>query len=386
MSSLSEIIAQNVVDSLPVGLLIVDQTGDFVTANPTAAAILGFSQAELLGRGLGELFFTNDANYRFGQVLVDVIQKELVGLCREVPYHTPKGATLRLSIISSYLRGEAAQAGVVIILHDITELSRMQRRETEILMEVNKIQEEKIRSLSRLADSVAHQIRNPAAAIGGFAARLEKLLAAHGLASDYPGIIIDEAKRLENLVATVARFAALSKLRLAPASLADILDDARRQTEKRAAALGRTVTWQMALPEAELIVDPQLLAAALTELFQNALQYAARDQVTIRVTGTLASEHVHLQVADDGPGIAADDRPNIFDPFYSSRPDGAGMGLPLAQGILIEHNGSIELAPGTGPGARFNLTIPLFPRQPAPRFGEPAPTAEQSLVLRPHCG
>jgi len=282
MSSLSEIIAQNVVDSLPVGLLIVDQTGDFVTANPTAAAILGFSQAELLGRGLGELFFTNDANYRFGQVLVDVIQKELVGLCREVPYHTPKGATLRLSIISSYLRGEAAQAGVVIILHDITELSRMQRRETEILMEVNKIQEEKIRSLSRLADSVAHQIRNPAAAIGGFAARLEKLLAAHGLASDYPGIIIDEAKRLESLVATVARFAALSKLRLAPASTGRHPRRRRRQTEKRAAALGRTVTWQMALPEAELIVDPQLLAAALTELFQNALQYAARDQVTIR--------------------------------------------------------------------------------------------------------
>jgi len=365
MASLSEIISRNVVDSLPVGLLIVDQRGNFVTANPAAAAILGFSQEELLGRGLGELFFTNDANYRFGQVLVDVIQKELVGLCREVPYHRPEGDERQLSIISSYLHGEAAQAGVVIILHDMTELARVKRRETEILMEVNKAQEDKIRSLSRLAASVAHQIRNPAAAIGGFAARLEKFLTAHDLDSAYPGIIIDEAKRLESLVATVGRFAALSRLHLAPTSLADILDRARRQAETRADALGRTVLWQETAPEAELVVDPDLLAAALTELFQNALEYADRDRVTIRVSGSLAPEHVHLQVADDGPGIAAADRPHIFDPFYSSRPEGAGMGLALAQEILIEHKGSIALAPGADRGARFDLVIPLFPRQPA---------------------
>lgn len=365
MDSLTERISRNVVDSLPVGLLIVDQSGNFVTANPAAAAILGFSQEELLGRGLGELFFTNDANYRFGQVLVDVIQKELVGLCREVPYHQPDGDELQLSIISSYLHGEAAQAGVVVILHDITELSRMQRRETAILMEVNKAQEDKIRSLSRLAASVAHQIRNPAATIGGFAARLGKFLTAHDLASSYPDIIIEEAKRLEGLVATVGRFAALSRLRLSPTALADILDRARRQAETRAAALGRTILWREAVPAAELVVDPELVAEAFTELFRNALEYAERDRVTIRVTGHLEPEHVRLQVADDGPGVAAADRPHIFDPFYSSRPEGTGMGLALAREILIEHKGSIELAPNGGTGARFDLVIPLFPRRPA---------------------
>lgn len=364
MSSLHEIISQNVVDSLPVGLLIVDQGGDFVTANPAAAAILGMTQGELLGRGLGELFFTNDANYRFGQVLVDVIQKELVGVCREVPYHAPSGDRLELSITSSYLHGDAAQAGVVIILHDITELSRIKRRETEILKEVNKAQEDKIRSLSSLASSVAHQIRNPAAAIGGFATRLQKLLAAHDLISEYPAIILDEARRLENLVATVGRFAPLSKLHLSSAALTDIFAAARNRAETRATTLGKSIVWQSTLPQAQLVVDPELVTEALTELFKNSVEFAVKKQVTLRVVGLLAREHLLLEVTDDGPGISADDRPHIFDPFYSSRPDGTGMGLPLAQGILIEHSGSITLTANGAAGTRFDLVIPLFPRQP----------------------
>lgn len=373
MLPLNEIISRNVVDSLPVGLLIVDQAGNLVTANPAAAAILGFSQAELLGRGLGELFFENIANYQFSQVFVDVIHKELVGLCREVPYHPPEGEARLLSITSSYLRGDATQAGVVIILHDMTELSRIKRRETEILMEINRVQEDKIRCLSRLAASVAHQIRNPAAAIGGFATRLSRLLAAHGLASDYPGIILDEARRLEGIVATVGRFAALSRPRLATTSLAAILDAARRDAEKRATALGRTVSWRFSAPEASLVADPDLLTAAFGELFRNAVEYAVRDKVTIRVTGALTPDHIHLEVADDGPGVSPEDRPHIFDPFYSTRPDGTGMGLPLAQEIFLEHNGSIVLDRETTGGARFDLAIARAPRRLLSRIEDSPP-------------
>jgi PAS domain S-box-containing protein len=373
MSSLSEIISQNVVDSLPVGLLIVDETGNFVTVNPAAAAILGFSQTELLGRGLGELFFTDAANHLFGQVLVEVIQRELVGVCREVPYLAPGGESRQISITSSYLRGEAAQAGVVIILHDITQLYRMQRRENEILTEINQVQEDKIRCLSKLAASVAHQIRNPAAAIGGFATRLDRQIRDQGLSSRYPEIIIEEARRLETIVKTVGRFAALSRLRLAPASLADIVATARREAEARTSPLGRTVTWRIEAPDVELVADQDLLAAAFTELFDNAIRHARKDTTTIQVTGTLSSHRVQLLVADDGPGVAPADRPHVFDPFYSSLPDGSGMGLPLALEILINHNGSLRLENGHGAGARFRLSIPLFPRHLVSRLEGPLP-------------
>ncbi len=361
MPEINDIITRNVVESLPVGLLIVDATGAFVTVNPAAAGILGLSRPQLLGRGWGELFFENDANNLFNQVFVDVIQKELVGLCREVPYVTPSGEARYLSITSSYLQGEGATAGVVVILHDMTELATMQRRETEILKEINKIQEEKIRGLSRLAASVAHQIRNPAFAIGGFASRLERQIQAHGFTSDYPAIILDEARRLERIVRTVGRFAALGPLTLREGPLDAIVGKARHLAEARARELGRTIVWRQDVPEIRLVADGALLAKAMEELFRNSVEFAAKDTVTIEVAATASRDHIRLTVTDDGPGVAPGDIPHVFDPFYSSRPDGVGMGLPLVQEILLEHNGRAELDPKHTPGARFLLELPAFP-------------------------
>ena len=373
MASLNEIIARNVMDSLPVGLLIVNQSGHCLTANPASAAILGYPQSEILGRGLGELFFEDVANTQFSQVFVDVIQKELVGLCREVPYRTPEGTVRRLSVISSYLQaGEADKAAVMLILHDITELSQAKQRAATVLEEINRVQEEKIRCMSKLAASVAHQIRNPAAAIGGFAVRLDRLLKSRGIASEYPGIILEEARRLEGLVRTVGRFAALSRLQLAPVMLSSVLDEARAIAMAQAERLGREVRWRVQAPEVELVADPVLLATALGELFRNAVEFATASPVTITVDGRLGPDTLHLTVADDGPGVAPKDAPHIFDPFYSSRPDGAGMGLPLAQEILIEHNGRLELDRETRGGARFRLSLPLFPSHIVSRL-EPTP-------------
>ena len=381
MTHLSDLIAQNVVESLPVGLLIVDHTGAFATVNPAAAAILGYPREQLLGRGWGELFFENDANARFNQIVMDVIQNELVGLCRVVPYAAPSGALFELSITSSYLSGDSNSAGVVVILHDITELSRMQRRETEILKEINNIQREKIRGLNKLAASVAHQIRNPAFAIGGFATRLSRQIEGLGIASQYPGIILDEARRLETIVRTVARFASLGPLRLEPTTLPVVAADARSRVQATATALGRGVTWQLdAVPDVSLVADGGLLATALAELFRNSLEFATRDTPVIGLTAAVVGERLEIAVTDDGPGIAPADAPHIFDPFYSSRSDGCGVGLTLAQEILLEHNGQIALDSAFAPGTRFTLSLPRFPSHLMSRLEDtparpPAPTA-----------
>ena len=381
MTHFSELIALNVVESLPVGLLIVDHTGAFATVNPAAATILGYSREQLLGRGWGELFFENDANAQFNQIVMDVIQNELVGLCRVVPYAAPDGRVLELSITSSYLTGDSNAAGVVVILHDITELSRMQRRETDILKEVNRIQEEKIRGLNKLAASVAHQIRNPAFAIGGFAARLARQLEALGVSSQYPGIILDEAKRLETLVRTVGRFAALGPLRLRPAALAGIIDQARALAESKVGGQ-QSAVWTIEVADVTLVADPDLLAAALAEVLRNSLEFAAPRAAAISVRANLVGERVEIMVTDDGPGVAPADAPHIFDPFYSTRPEKPGMGLTLTQEILLEHHGRIAFAPGPAGGAGFVLSVPHFPNHLMSRL-EQAPTAspESGLVL-----
>ena len=375
MTHFSDIIAQNVVESLPVGLLIVDHAGAFTTVNPAAATILGYSRQQMLGRGWGELFFENETNGRFNQLVMDVIQNELVGLCRVVPYAAPDGRLLELSITSSYLSGDTNTAGVVVILHDITELSRMQRRETDMLKEVNRIQQEKIRGLNKLAASVAHQVRNPAFAIGGFASRLARQLETLGIDSSYPGIILDEARRLETLVRTVGRFAALGPARPQPVRLAEVADQAMKLAQSLVPGQAENAVWRFDLPEIQLVVDRDQLASALAELFRNSLECAAPRPATIDLTATATGERLELAVTDDGPGVAPADAPHIFDPFYSGRPDKAGMGLTLAQEIVLEHNGNLTLTPGKSGGARFVLSIPRFPSHLMSRLDEPGPSS-----------
>lgn len=373
MTHFTEIIAHNVVESLPVGLLIVDHAGAFTTVNPAAAAILGYSQQQLLGRGWGELFFENEANGRFNQLVIDVIQHELVGLCRVVPYAAPDGVLRELSITSSYLGGDGEATGVVVILHDITELARMQRRETDMLKEVNRIQQEKIRGLNKLAASVAHQLRNPAFAIGGFASRLDRQLKTKGIDSAYPGIILDEAGRLERLVRTVGRFAALGPPHPQPVSLAVLAQNAREKALSLVPDRAGDAVWRFDLPEMEIVADGGLLAAALAELFRNSLEYAAPGPVAIDVSARAVGDRLELAVVDDGPGVSEADAPHVFDPFFSSRPDKTGMGLTLAQEILLEHNGVLTLDAGYGGGARFVMALPRFPNHLMSRLEDHGP-------------
>lgn len=376
MTHFSDLIAQNVVESLPVGLLIVDHAGAFTTVNPAAATILGYSRQQLLGRGWGELFFENETNVRFNQLVMDVIQNELVGLCRVVPYAAPDGRLLELSITSSYLTGDTNTAGVVVILHDITDLSRMQRRETDMLKEVNRIQQEKIRGLNKLAASVAHQIRNPAFAIGGFASRLARQLESLGIDSSYPGIILDEARRLETLVRTVGRFAALGPARPQPVRLAEVAAQAMKLAQSLVPSQAAGAVWRFDLPEVQLVVDRDQIASALAELFRNSLECASPQPVTISLTAATTGERLELTVTDDGPGVRPADAPHIFDPFFSSRPDKAGMGLTLAQEIVLEHNGSLALDSGQAGATRFVLTIPRFPSHLMSRLDEPGQASD----------
>lgn len=373
MPDIERIITQNVLRGLPVGLLVVDQTGSIVVANPASGRILGYGVEDILGRGWGELFFHNDANYLFNQIFVEVIQNELVELRRDAPYVTPDGETLHLSITSSYLQDDNAQAGIVVILNDITELTRMQRRETEILKEKNRIQEDKIKCLNGLASSVAHQIRNPTFAISGFASRLGKLLDKHDIDSTYPGIILEEAGKLENIVKAVNRFSTLADLRLTNSSLLEVVQTARDNALARRGDAGVAVAWSLTPPDVIITADCRLLASALCELFVNSIDFCGRDTLRINLDGRARGLEIHLDVLDDGPGVNPRDIPYIFDPFYSSKSQASGMGLTLVQEIILEHNGDIRLDETHRPGARFSIRLPLFPSHLVSRLDDTEP-------------
>jgi PAS domain S-box-containing protein len=355
MVRIEDLVVENVLEGLPVGLLVIGHNGLINVVNPAASDILGYSREELLDRGWGELFLTNNANYLFNQVFLDVIQKEKVGLHRDVPYEKPDGGRLHLSVTSSFLRS-GDELAIVVLLHDVTEIYRMREREVAALMEKSRLQQEKIGGLNNLALSVAHQIRNPAFTIGGFARRLSELLSKNGLTSVYPGIITEEVLRLERIVKSVVRLASLPGATLTRALLAEAASAAAAEATALAASRGKRLTLNNVAPGEWAMADPVLLGICLGELFANSVDFAQGGEVRIDLSAQRSGEFLDLAVADNGPGIRAEILPFIFDPFFTSKADGVGMGLALARRIALEHGGDIRVDAATA-GARLVLRL-----------------------------
>lgn len=365
MDRAEEIIVRNVLQSLPVGLAIIDPQGEIVEANKALCTILGYPREKLTSTGWGLLFFHADKNVEFNQVLIDVIREEKMHLVRSVDYERPDGSTLRLSITSSFLRDEGDVAGIVILMQDVTENHTMHQREKRVLEERSRIQRERGEGLRKLALSVAHQIRNPVMGIGGLAGLANRKAGQASSIAGYLEGIREECKKLEVIVAAVAGFAKIPQPNPRRMSVAGIVDEAREFLRERSAKLGIAYDLQQDVAICNVFADDHLLGSALNELLSNALEAGAEngDAKGDKVVITLVVNHdpegwVVFSVRDNGRGIAEENIPYLFDPFYTTKTVGVGMGLAVVRRIVTELGGNISVQSMLGQGTTFTIVLP----------------------------
>jgi PAS domain S-box-containing protein len=211
MPSPRRIIEENILQSIPVGLLVIDRNGRIAAAGPAVSDILGISRRDLRGRPWPEILGDDPRNAEFNDVMAQAATGRGNVRQRQVSYRTPDGRRLWLSVNASFLEKAGTMVGAVYIFEDVTELRRFRERETRVLREKNRLQHDMIESLGNLALSVAHQIRNPMVAIGGFSRRLRDFLENRAMSTEYADIIFSEAVHLEGIVGAVVRLASIPR-------------------------------------------------------------------------------------------------------------------------------------------------------------------------------
>ncbi|NIQ96478.1 MAG: GAF domain-containing protein [Desulfuromonadales bacterium] len=230
------------------------------------------------------------------------------------------------------------------------------------------IQGEKLAAIGEMAASVAHELKNPLVVVGGFAKRLMRTTAGDSKASQYAGTIAREVDRLEEMLANILAFSRKSIVCLALCDPAEIIDDALvlGRGGPNQEGIAYEVVVEKGLPQIQ--GDEQKLRQVLVNLLVNARQSLnGEGRVTLRARrGMLRGEDaVVFEVDDTGGGIPSSIMRNIFNPFFTTREEGTGLGLPIAQRIVEQHYGHIDVQ-NSEQGASFRIALPVRPPHARP--------------------
>jgi signal transduction histidine kinase len=244
------------------------------------------------------------------------------------------------------------------------------------------VQSERLAALGEIAANLAHEIRNPLVTIGGFARRLEKKFHGSDPSGRYAGIIASEVQRLEQFLDQVLLFGQDREPVLAAIHPEALIEDTLRLFSGLFEEAGIEV--RRALPPGlpPLEADVNQLRQVFINLFSNAVD-AMPEGGVLTLSGEIEPgppAGVTITVSDSGGGMEPEELGNIFNPFFTTKSGGHGLGLSLSQRIISAHGGRITVENRLGKGLTFKLSLPLPPLEEMGEAGLPTIDKEEEMA------
>jgi len=331
------------------GIVILTRDGSVAYANRRASEISGYSVDELLESDLSELLHADEL-----KKVMERLEKRIVGEPAPPHYETivvssdGRAVPVEIAGARTVWHGEAAD---LVIVRDITR-----RKKDHAAL----VQSEKLVLTGRLAASLAHEINNPLQTVIGCLGLATETLAEGGDASRYLQIGLDELKRAADIVAQLRDLQRPSgPEEREPTDLHALL---RKVLTVSAKQCKESQVQAIFVPAADLppvTVAPDRIQQVFLNLMLNALESMPEGgRLRIGTVRCGEGEGVQVLFADSGKGIAADALPHIFEPFYTSKRGGLGLGLFVSQNIVQDHGGQIEVETSVGEGTTFTIWLP----------------------------
>ncbi|MDM7917120.1 MAG: ATP-binding protein, partial [Candidatus Eisenbacteria bacterium] len=224
--------------------------------------------------------------------------------------------------------------------------------------ETDRLRCEKLAALGEISAKLAHEIRNPLSAIGGFARRIQKGLPANDPNGDYASIIVREIERLEAMVAEQLQFAKPIAPRVAMVDLNEVVRAAVQIAREEAEGRGIDLREQYQGGIPPMLLAPDRLEQVLLNIVRNAMQ-STREGQRIAVMTRATEGWAQIDVANNGERLEAEALERLFIPFASGRSAGSGLGLAIADQIVREHGGEIRVRTDPSWSVIFTVSLPI---------------------------
>jgi PAS domain S-box-containing protein len=364
----SEATARAVLQSATEGILLIDASGRITLVNPAAERMFRYDPDELLGQPLEVLLpdriHDSHRDHRARYFAAPRVRPMGSGLA--LAGRRKDGAEFPVEISLSYVQMAEGMSAMALIT-DITERKRVEaqlQRQRETLY-----QTEKLAALGTLSAGIAHEMNNP---LGIITSRIEIMLLdaeEHNL----PTQVLEDLQVLHRATQRVARiatnlrsFARQTPREHARVDLNAVVHETLLLMQKPLEVDGIRLTTRLDPTLAPILGDASTLQQVLLNLVTNAREAMASGGEIRIETGpaTAPAGWVQLVINDTGPGISPEELLKVFDPFYTTKKTGTGLGLSVSYGIIQDHHGTVDVQSVPGRGTTFVLAFPAAPGEP----------------------
>jgi two-component system sensor histidine kinase HydH len=337
-------IADEVVTSLPVGLIATDKDGKIAFYNSAAERITGLNLSDAQGKDpeiiLPDHFCGLTESLDRGESITE----------KEMECEFTEDKIVPVSVSASKIINEEGQfVGQVLIIRDLGEVRRLQG-------EIRR--KEKLAAIGGLAAGVAHEIRNPLSSIKGIATYFKNKFDENSDDEEMAGVMIVEVERLNRVISELLEFARPTDLKLKTTDVTSLIEHSVRLIEKEASTKNIEIKLDLSQQTLSAEIDSDRFSQCLLNLYLNSLQAMEKDgQLSIK--NSLTDDNlIAIEIRDTGSGIKAENLNKIFDPYYTTKTKGTGLGLAIVHKIIEAHNGNIRVRSVPGQGTTFIIGIP----------------------------
>lgn len=328
---------ENILQSVPSGVISVDNSMRIKSINQAAERILGINAKEVIDRDFTEVF---------NEPLITLVKSHKTVSREEYPYVTRDDRHIWLGVTTSQLKNAAGEViGLIFVFTDLTDIKALQEQ-----VELKK----RLTQLGEMSAGISHELRNSMSVISGYAKLLSRKVETSNRAA--VDAILKEIKNMDKILSELLAFAKPTVLNTSDIDLNRLIQ------ETVASAVGNNDAIKVRInTEGSIFVkaDEVLLKQAFTNILINAVE-AMPEGGSLEIESRKLKDRAVISIRDTGQGIPKDIREKIFLPFYTTKQRGIGLGLALVQKIILSHGGSIEVDSIEGEGTTFKITLPAM--------------------------